>query len=154
MSAVRALAGVTVALACASALACGKSPVDVQIDWYSDAAPAISRARTQNKPLIVFVGAEWDMGSKMLEHETFASPEVRALVNRGFIGIQVDATDDDDPRTRRLTERFKVIGTPTIILLAPDGVSEISRISMFVTPDVLARHLRAALEQVRPRDAP
>jgi thiol:disulfide interchange protein len=139
---VLALAG---SAASAASLGCGKSAVDLGIVWQVDDHAAVALARAADKPLVVFVGAEWDSGSKRLENESFGDVEVRALLRRRFITLRVDATDDDDPRTKRLADRFKVIGTPAIIIFGSDGASEIYRINSFIQARPLEKALRSAL---------
>ena len=70
------------------------------------------------------------------------------MLARDFVAIAVDATDDEDPFTRAMQERFKVVGDPTVIILRSDGRSEIRRFYEYVPPDVMGGVLRAA---TRPR---
>jgi thioredoxin:protein disulfide reductase len=135
-----------VIVACAGISAgCGKSHVAIPISWHVDIESAAASAKAQNKPLFVFVGADWDMGSKVIERDTLGDVEVRRLLERELVSILVDATDDENPRTRAGLQRFQVLGTPTLIILAPDGMSEIARFNEVIPAKVLARALRAAL---------
>jgi thiol:disulfide interchange protein len=135
------------------ATGCRKTLVEVPMQWQGDLDVALASAKAQNKPLFVYFGASWDTAAKELEHVTFVDPEVRALLGRDFVSMRVDASDDENPDTRRLQERFKVVGDPTIIVLGPDGTSEIVRFNEFIKPRVLARALRAATKEDAVREA-
>jgi hypothetical protein len=62
-------------------LSCCKTPAgSTAITWMTDPEAAERNAVTTQKPLLVFVGAEWDTASKELEHRTFADDDVRKLL--------------------------------------------------------------------------
>ena len=65
---------------------------------------------------------------------------VRAEAAR-FIAIRVDASDDENPETKRLTEKYKIVGLPTVIMLDGAG-NEISRFNEFVPPEKFAAALK------------
>jgi thiol:disulfide interchange protein len=125
---------------------CRKSLVDVPITWHADLDAAASLSRAQQKPMLVYFGASWDTAAKELEHESFTDPEVRELLARRFVALRVDATDDEDPHTIALSRYFKVVGDPTIVVMAPDGVTELVRFEEYIAPRPLARILAAASE--------
>jgi thiol:disulfide interchange protein len=125
------------------ATGCGKSDVDVRVRWLTDIDAAAASAKAQNKPLFVYFGAQWDVAAKELEHRTFRDPEVSSLLNRRFVSIHVDTTDDEDQRVNALQRHFEVIGDPTVVIVAPDG-AEMVRFNQFVPPRALARILSTA----------
>jgi thiol:disulfide interchange protein len=128
----------------AGSLGCGKTLVSVPVSWETDIDLALRRAKKENKPVVVYFGASWDTAAKELEHETFTDPEVRLLLARDFVSVHVDSSDDEDPYTQRLQKEFKVVGDPTIVIVAADGTTELRRINEFVTPAVFAYALRLA----------
>ena len=103
------------------------------IAWVTNEEQGRAKAIAENKPVMIDFGAEWCAGCKELEHDTFPSPIVRTEAQR-FINIHVDATDDDAPDTKRLSEKYKVIGLPTVIMFDSNG-KEITRFNKFVPPD-------------------
>lgn len=134
------------AVTCAGgATGCGKSTVDLQspIAWQLEPESALSLAKAQKRPLLVFVGAEWDASTKEMQ-QTFADREVRSLVRRDFVPLRIDVTDDEAPRTREVVQRFDVVGTPTTIILDSDGQRELKRFHSFVAPKILVSALRGA----------
>lgn len=97
------------------ALACGKTDVAPPVHWY-DVHAGERKARRTGMPAVVFVHAEWSAADKQMEQRTFAAPEVRAAM-KDFVAISVDVTDDESEETKRATERFGVLGVPTVIVI-------------------------------------
>lgn len=104
-----------------------------EITWMASEADGRAKATAENKPVLIDFGATWCTACKELEHNTFPNPGVRTEAQR-FIAIRVDATDDDAPDTKRLQEKYKVVGLPTVIMLDAAG-NEITRFNEFVPPE-------------------
>ncbi|HEY8075025.1 MAG TPA: thioredoxin family protein, partial [Labilithrix sp.] len=102
-------------------VACGKMDDPSPTVWH-DLASGEAVARREHRPVVVFVHARWSTADVMLERESFPSPAVRRAM-RGFVAIDVDASDDEDPKTRAATQRFCVRGVPTIVVLDAIDVS-------------------------------
>jgi hypothetical protein len=85
-----------------------------------------------------------------LPHVTFTDPEVRYLMRRDFVAVHVDTTDDEARTEQQLAERFRVVGDPTVLILAPDG-TELARVNEYVEPDPFAELLARAAGSTRPR---
>lgn len=127
-----------------AAAACGKSrkpPPPLQ--WLEDVGLAYAEAMGRAKPVFLCFGATWDCGTKELEHHTFPDPEVSTLLHEGFLCVRVDCSDDEDPRTQRLSREFGITGVPTLI--ATDASRrDLWRLTEYTTPEKLAVVLRAA----------
>lgn len=154
----RALPIAVLAVVLAAALtlpACGKTtvPTAPPVAWEHDVDAALSLARAQHKPVLVYFGASWDTAAKELEYRTFTDPLVRRALGRDFVSISVDATDDENPYTRHMQERFRVIGDPTVIILGADADTEIARFNEFVAPAALLRMLDSATREDAVRSA-
>jgi thiol:disulfide interchange protein DsbD len=104
-----------------------------EITWVTNEEQGRAKATAENKPVLVDFGASWCTACKELEHNTFPSPLVRTEAQR-FVAIRVDATDDEAPDTKRLQEKYKVVGLPTVIMLDAAG-NEVARFNEFVGPD-------------------
>ena len=127
----RRIGSLLVVFALSSMAGCGKSHVVPPLTWETDHVAALARSAREDRPLFVFVGAEWDTGAKELERVTFADARVRNELRR-FVNLYVDMTDDELPSTQSTTLRFKIIGEPALVVLAPDGETELVRIHQFV----------------------
>lgn len=103
------------------------------ITWQTDEAKGRAQATAEHRPVLIDFGAEWCTACKELEHETFPDANVRAEAQR-FVTIRVDATDDDDPKVKELSSKYKVVGLPTVIMLDKDG-HEVVRLNEFVKPE-------------------
>lgn len=144
------LVAATTTLGTLGSFACGKSPVRIPIHWETDVDAAIARARREDKPVLIYFGASWDCAAKELEHVTFSDPEVRFLVQRDFVAIHVDATDDEDPRVQRLQQRFGVVGDPTVLMFEPGATIAKVRQYEYIEPERFARLLASTAGVTRP----
>lgn len=76
--------------------------------------------------------ADWCAACKRLARETFPESSVRSELER-FVLLEVDATNDDDPKVIEVQKRYRVVGLPTVILIDSDG-KEVRRFTDFVPP--------------------
>jgi len=124
--------------------ACGKKPADERaISWVTSVETAEATALAEKKPVLVYVHASWDTGSKELENVTFNDPDVRALSTR-YVMLAVDATDDEDRGYQERSRRFRVVGVPSLIVYGPDLRTELHRENSYIPPQQLASILQYA----------
>lgn len=145
-SIVPAVAGLCMALSF-NPHAAGADSSAPEITWVTSEEAGRAKATSEGKPVIIDFGASWCAACKELEHETFPAGDVRKEAQR-FIAIRVDATDDENPETARLTKKYAVKGLPTVLMLDKDG-KEVVRFTEFVKPDQFV----AAMKKV-PGEAP
>lgn len=103
------------------------------IEWLASEEEGRAKATAEGKPVLLDFGASWCNACMELEHKTFPDENVRAEASR-FVSIHVDATDDENPETKRLSEKYKIVGLPTVIMLDKAG-NEIVRFNEFVPPE-------------------
>ena len=82
-------------------LAAEKSPYLLQhannpVDWYPWGEEAFARARAEDKPIFLSIGYSTCHWCHVMEHESFESPAVAALLNEGFVSIKVDREERPD----------------------------------------------------------
>lgn len=113
------------------------------IQWATDEAATLAKARAEGKPVIIDFGATWCTACTELEHETFPNPAVQAEAAR-FLAVHVDGTDDDSPVYKPLAAKYKVTGLPVLLLIDSEG-KEVARFNEFVKPE----RFTAALKNVK-----
>src|SRR5213594_2379818 len=109
-------------------LAHEKSPYLLQhahnpVDWYPWGEEAFAKARRENKPIFLSVGYSTCHWCHVMEHESFESEEVAAIMNREFVNIKVDR--EERPDVDRVYMTFVQAttgggGWPMSVWLTPD----------------------------------
>jgi thiol:disulfide interchange protein DsbD len=122
------------------AMASGEPPAPA-ILWQSKEAPAMELAQRDKKPVIIDFGAEWCTACKELDERTWPDPRVRSEAKR-FVTVKIDATDEDDPETKRLTKKFGVVGLPTVVVLDSQGKEKV-RFTEFAAADKMVQAIKA-----------
>ena len=69
---------------------------DNPVDWYEWGEEALSRAKSENKPLLISIGYSSCHWCHVMERESFMDPEAAALMNENFICIKVDREERPD----------------------------------------------------------
>ncbi len=66
------------------------------VEWYPWGEAALSRARTENKPIFLSVGYSTCYWCHVMERLVFSDPEIAELMNRWFVNIKVDREERPD----------------------------------------------------------
>jgi thioredoxin:protein disulfide reductase len=88
-----------------------------------DLDKAIELGRQQGRSIMVDFSADWCTECLLMERNIFAQDAVRRQL-RGMLLIRADLTHFD-ASSKKLMQRFAVVGPPTVVFLNPDG-SEIT----------------------------
>jgi uncharacterized protein YyaL (SSP411 family) len=97
---------------------------DNPVDWYPWGDDAFSRARDDDKPILLSVGYSSCHWCHVMAHESFEDPEVAGEMNRSFVNIKVDREERPDvdaiymQAVQAMTGRG---GWPMTVFLTPDG---------------------------------
>ncbi len=98
---------------------------DNPVDWYPWGPEALSRARAEDKPILLSVGYSACHWCHVMAHESFEDTSVAAAMNRDFINIKVDREERPD-----LDQIYQIAygllnrrpgGWPLTMFLTPDG---------------------------------
>jgi thiol-disulfide isomerase/thioredoxin len=126
--------------------AVGASHLPPGIDWFGgDVDAAFAAARTADKPVFLYWGAEWCPPCAQIKTTIFSKREFQER-SRLFVPVYLDG---DTPSAQKYGERFGVVGYPTMILFKPDG-TEITRLPGGVDIARYARILDVALADAHP----
>lgn len=87
----------------------------------------LARARETGRPLLISFWADWCKYCKKMKAETYVDPAVVAAVNRDFVAVTVNTTEDQ----KRAAEYF-VRGLPTIWFVEKDGRTRITNLPGYV----------------------
>ena len=66
------------------------------VNWYAWGAEAFSRAKAEDKPILLSIGYSACHWCHVMAHESFENPEIAALMNQHFINIKVDREERPD----------------------------------------------------------
>jgi len=131
-----------VAVACA---ACGAGPESAtaeppivaavsahettKLDWERSWDNAFSRARAEDKPVLVSFEAEWCVWCKKLDSTTYRDSRVASLITDSLVPLVLDV----DGAGSALSETHRVDSLPTVLVLSPTG-EERGRINGYLPP--------------------
>ena len=113
-----------------NALANEKSPYLLQhannpVDWYPWGDEALTRARDENRPILLSIGYSACHWCHVMERESFEDPAIGALMNEHFVNIKVDREERPDIDSIYMTAVQAMTGSggwPLTAVLTPDGV--------------------------------
>jgi len=94
------------------------------VDWYPWSEEAFSRARAENKPVLLSVGYSACHWCHVMERESFEDPGIARLMNESFVSIKVDREerpDVDDVYMKAVQMLTGRGGWPMTVFLTPDG---------------------------------
>lgn len=115
--------------------------------WIRDFEKGLSLARDSRKPMMVDFYADWCPPCQELDKLTFAAPEVKALGEK-FVMVKVDCTTDD-PQCRKATERYEVVGWPTVLFLDSAGrpIEDVKLVGGFADKERMLKLMNEALQK-------
>ncbi|MEO7086017.1 MAG: thioredoxin domain-containing protein [Gemmatimonadaceae bacterium] len=95
------------------------------VDWYPWGAEALSRAKNEDRPILLSIGYAACHWCHVMEHESFEDDATTALMNERFVNIKVDREERPDldgiymQAVQAMTGHG---GWPMTVFLTPDGV--------------------------------
>ncbi len=102
-----------------------RSAMHQPIKWHEWAAEAFNKAKLENKPILLDIGAVWCHWCHVMDRESYDNPEIAQLVNERFIAIKVDRDERPDIDIRYQAAVSAVSGQggwPLTAFLTPDGI--------------------------------
>jgi uncharacterized protein len=94
------------------------------VDWQAWGEPAFRRARVENKPVLLDIGAVWCHWCHVMDRESYEDAEIAALINQHFIAVKVDRDERPDVDARYQAAVSAISGQggwPLTAFLTPDG---------------------------------
>ena len=93
------------------------------VDWFAWSDEAFTRARAEDKPIFLSIGYSTCHWCHVMEHESFESHEIAAILNRDFVSIKVDREERPDVDRVYMTFVQATTGSggwPMSVWLTPD----------------------------------
>jgi hypothetical protein len=101
-----------------------KSAAHQPVHWHPWGEAALERARVEDKPILLDIGAVWCHWCHVMDGESYEDPEVAELLNRDFVCVKVDRDErpDVDSRYQRAVQALTGQGGwPLTAFLTPAG---------------------------------
>ncbi|HTV60008.1 MAG TPA: thioredoxin domain-containing protein [Verrucomicrobiae bacterium] len=94
------------------------------IDWHEWGEEAFARARAEEKPILLDIGAVWCHWCHVIDRESYENPEIAALINAHYVPVKVDRDERPDVDSRYQSAISAISGQggwPLTAFLTPDG---------------------------------
>src|SRR5579864_24891 len=94
------------------------------VDWYPWGPEALSRAREEDKPILLSIGYSACHWCHVMERESFENPRIAEVMNASFVSIKVDREerpDLDGIYMQAVQAMTGAGGWPMTVFLTPDG---------------------------------
>jgi uncharacterized protein len=101
-----------------------RSAAHQPIDWHEWSAAAFARAKAEDKPILLDIGAVWCHWCHVIDRESYENPEIAKIINEHFVAVKVDRDERPDVDSRYQSAISAISGQggwPLTGFLLPDG---------------------------------
>src|SRR6516162_9239600 len=101
-----------------------RSAAHQPIDWYEWNENAFVRAKNEDKPILLDIGAVWCHWCHVIDRESYENPEIAKIINELFVPVKVDRDERPDVDSRYQSAISTITGQggwPLTGFLMPDG---------------------------------
>jgi uncharacterized protein YyaL (SSP411 family) len=101
-----------------------RSAAHQPIDWHEWNNEAFARAKAEDKPILLDIGAVWCHWCHVIDRESYENPAISKIINENFIAIKVDRDERPDVDSRYQSAISAISGQggwPLTGFLLPDG---------------------------------
>jgi uncharacterized protein len=101
-----------------------RSAAHQPIDWHEWGPQAFARARAENKPILLDIGAVWCHWCHVIDRESYENPEIAGMINRFYVAVKVDRDERPDVDARYQSAISAISGQggwPLTAFLTPEG---------------------------------
>jgi uncharacterized protein YyaL (SSP411 family) len=92
--------------------------------WRAWGADAFERAKAEDKPILLDIGAVWCHWCHVMDRESYENPAIAAIINEHFVAMKVDRDERPDVDARYQAAVSAISGQggwPLTAFLTPDG---------------------------------
>jgi uncharacterized protein YyaL (SSP411 family) len=101
-----------------------RSAAHQPIDWFEWGDAAFERAKADDKPMLLDIGAVWCHWCHVIDRESYENPEIAKIISENFIAVKVDRDERPDVDSRYQSAISSISGQggwPLTGFLLPDG---------------------------------
>jgi uncharacterized protein YyaL (SSP411 family) len=101
-----------------------RSAAHQPIDWHEWGENAFTRAKAEDKPILLDIGAVWCHWCHVIDRESYENAEVAKIINEHFVPVKVDRDERPDVDSRYQSAISAISGQggwPLTGFLMPDG---------------------------------
>ena len=94
------------------------------MQWQEWGEEAFAKAKSEDKPILLDIGAVWCHWCHVMDRESYESAETAQIINEQFIAVKVDRDERPDVDTRYQAAVSAISGQggwPLTAFLTPDG---------------------------------
>ncbi len=101
-----------------------RSAMHQPVDWQEWGAEAFARAKAEDKPILLDIGAVWCHWCHVMDRESYENAETARIINDQFVAVKVDRDERPDVDTRYQAAVSAISGQggwPLTAFLTPEG---------------------------------
>ena len=101
-----------------------RSAAHQPVDWHEWGEEAFQKARSQDKPILLDIGAVWCHWCHVIDRESYENPEIAGMINQFYIPVKVDRDERPDVDARYQSAVSAISGQggwPLTAFLTPEG---------------------------------
>ncbi len=101
-----------------------RSAAHQPIDWHEWDAAAFARAKSEDKPILLDIGAVWCHWCHVIDRESYENAEIAKIINEHFVAVKVDRDERPDVDSRYQSAISQISGQggwPLTGFLLSDG---------------------------------
>ncbi len=101
-----------------------RSAAHQPIDWCEWGEGVFARAKSEDKPILLDIGAVWCHWCHVIDRESYENPEIAKVINEHFVPVKVDRDERPDVDARYQSAISAISGQggwPLTGFLMPDG---------------------------------
>src|SRR6202522_3021014 len=101
-----------------------RSAAHQPIDWHEWGPEAFARAKEENKPILLDIGAVLCHWCHVIDRESYENPEIAGMINKFYVAVKVDRDERPDVDARYQSAVSAISGQggwPLTAFLTPEG---------------------------------